>query len=154
MDTYFFDYKEAYQEARKQNKFTIFNNLQICYYNGKHKESPYENLIGLPLEELCDYMSETPNRGISNIKFTNQFSKKQQEEISSYIDALQNIAWQKKNNIGVEYRNAIKLQEPDFNEPWRILFITTRGTTVLQYVAKNLADAFNDLGYSTFILIE
>ncbi len=154
MGTYFFDYKDAYKEARKQNKFTIFNNLQICYYNGEHKVSPYPNLMGVPLGELCDYLSETPNRGISEIKFINSFSKLQQEEVLIYIDALQQIAWQKKNDIGSEYRKALEEQKPDFSEPLRILFITTRITTVLQYVAKNLADAFNDLGYSTFVSIE
>jgi hypothetical protein len=153
-DTYFFDYKEAYKEARKQNKFTIFNNLQICYYNGDYKQTPYENLIHLPVDQICDYMSETPNRGISEIKFTKNFSQAQQQEITIYIDALQKIAWKNKNDIGNEYRKLVKEQKLDFSEPLRILFITTRGTTVLQYVAKNLSDAFNDLGYSTFISIE
>ena len=154
VDTYFFNYQDAYKEARKQNKFTIFNNLQICYYNGEDKASPYENLIGLPIDKLCDYMTETPNRGISHILFDNIFTKEQKAEIEAYVKQLQYIAYMKKIEIGNQYRELIKMQEPDFNEPWRILFITTRGTTVLQYVAKNLADAFNDLGYSTFISIE
>ena len=156
MDTYFFDYKEAYKEARKQNRFTPFNNLQICYYNGEHKESPYQNLIGVPVDTFCDYMTETPNRGmsLSNLEFGKGFTKEQETQITAYLQQLQQIAYIKKKEIGDQYREAIQQQEPNFNEPLRILFVTTRGTTVLQYVTKNLADAFDSLGYQTFVSIE
>ena len=155
MDTYFFNYNDAYNEAKKQNTFGIFNNLQICYYNGEiNEQTPYQNLIPLPIDKICDYMMETPNRMIQNIKFDDNFNEDQQHQIASYIDQLQQIAAYKKTELGNQYRELIKNQVPDFNEPWRILFLTTRGTTVLQYVAKNLADAFNDLGYNTFISIE
>lgn len=155
MDTYFFNYNDAYNEAKKQNTFGIFNNLQICYYNGEiNEQTPYQNLIPLPIDKICDYMMETPNRMIQNIKFDDNFNEAQQHQIASYIDQLQQIAAYKKTELGNQYRELIKNQVPDFNEPWRILFLTTRGTTVLQYAAKNLADAFNDLGYNTFISIE
>ncbi len=153
-DTYFFDYKDALKEAKKENKLDIFGSLQLCYYNGENKHSTLENLIWLPLDDFCEYMSETPNRMVSDVVFDKSFTKEQEIQIKSYLQQLQFIAANKKKKIGNEYRKAIKKQSPNFNEPLRILFLTTRITTVLQFVAKNLADTFTQMGYDTFISIE
>lgn len=154
MDTYFFDYNEALEEAKRQNKFSVFDHLQICYYNGEDRESEYENLIGVPIDDFCDYVTESPNRAIENIRFDRRFNAIQKVQIKETMHELQNVAFNKKYSLGLEYKRLIREQKPDFSEPWRILFVTTRGTTVLQYVCKNMAEAFSDLGYETFVSIE
>jgi len=67
MDTYFTEYESAYYVAKQRNKSGIFNDLDICYYNGeKQDDGELENLIHLPLENIYDYFSETPNRHPTN----------------------------------------------------------------------------------------
>jgi hypothetical protein len=155
LDTYFFNLGEALQEAQKQNKIGLFNDLQICYYNGPQMpNNPYPNLISLPTDDICDYMSETPNRMIRQINFGGTFSEEEQSKMSILIHDLQKISWKNKAAIGDMYRQEIAKTKLDFTEPLRVLFITTRTTTVLQYVAKNVADAFDELGCDTFVSIE
>jgi hypothetical protein len=156
LDTYFFNLGEALQEAQKQNTSGIFNDLQICYYNGPEMpNNPYPNLISLPIDNICDYMSETPNRIIRKIQFDSTFTQEEQSKMTILISDLQKIAWRNKAAIGDEYRKVIKELKPDFNDQkLRVLFLTTRTTTVLQYVSKNLADAFDSLGHDTLVSIE
>ena len=154
MDVYFTEFESAYLEAQKQTKHGIFENLGICYYGGpKQDDEEYDNLIHLPLENIFDYFSETPNRNMTKF-FSNIPDEKVKQEIQEYIKTAQVLAWNEKNKFCNMYKEEIKKLNPDFSEPLRILFITTRITTVLQYVIKNLEETFRNLGYDTFISIE
>ena len=152
-DTYFFNQENALEVAKQQNRSGMFNDLQICYYNPLDipLQESYENLIPLPLEKIYDYMVETPNRMIKDINLSSDLPSDLCQDIAKYITKSQKNAVQKKYDFGLEYKNAIKNAFLDFDEPWRIFFLTSRHTTVLQYVIENIAEAFNGLGYDTFI---
>jgi len=154
MDTYFTEYESAYHVAKQKNRSGIFNDLDICYYNGdKQDNGELENLIHLPLEHIYDYFTETPNRhplnfisGIEDAKLKN--------DIQEFLQVSQSLAWDAKLKICNQYKEEVSKLEPDFSEPLRILFITTRITTVLQFATRNIEEVFRKMGYETFISIE
>lgn len=154
MDNYFMDYETAYLKAKQQSTSGIFNDLDICYYNGEKQDNgELQNLIHLPLEHVFEYFQEAPNRHPKNV-VANIEDKQLEKQIKDFLQVSLTLAWEEKNKICQQYKEEVQKLQPDFNEPWRILFITTRITTVLQHVAKNLESVFADMGYETFVSIE
>ena len=99
MDTYFTEYESALIVAKQQRKTGIFNDLDICYYNGPRQDNgELENLINLPLEHVFEYFSETPNRHplnfISGIEDENL-----KNQIQEFLTVAQTLAWDEKNKI-------------------------------------------------------
>ena len=154
MDTYFLNPLSAYEQAKKQERTGLFNDLQICYYHGEPIQSDLENLIHLPLENLYNFMCETPYRRIQICLRDEGFDVNVYDEIIVYINKVQNEAFKKIAEFEKLYKDEIRKLKLNFSEPLRVFFLTTRTTTVLQNSANGLMNAFKNLGYETFFSIE
>lgn len=154
MDHYFTEYENAYNTAKEQKRVGPFNQLEICYYNGvKQDDDEFINLIHLPLEEIYDYFSETPNRVPTNF-VSNIPDQNLKDKIQNHVSESIRHAWSKKNKICDHFKEEVSRLDPNFDEPLRILFVTTNMTTVGQYITKNIENEFRKMGYETFISIE
>ncbi len=154
MVTYFLNSLSAYEQAKKQIRTGLFNDLQICYYHGEPIQSDLENLIHLPLENIYDFMCETDYGLIEEITVNDTSNMELNNKIKTYIDTAQKEAVAKRAEFEKLYKEEIRKIKLDFNEPLRIFFLTSRITTVLQHTAKGLMNAFMNLGYETFLSIE
>lgn len=156
-DTYFLNPQVAFEEAKKQNKLYIngvIESTQICYYDGiELKDTPY-NCINVPIKNLIEYFSITENRFPTNINVTNSSISTNDELIklkNSFIKIMKISKDNMINNI-INISNKIKELKPNFNDKiLRVYIGTCRETTVMQYVSKNIASAFENLGYKVFV---
>lgn len=154
-DTYFLDPLEAYKTAILKNKSGLFSDLQICYYDGVKIENTPPNMIHLPMEKIYDFFLESGLRFPTDISFNGvRLTKQTKKEITQYLNTSLQESLIKRNEIMNSYKKKIKKLKLNFNEPLRVFFITTRITSVMQYIVKNLALEFEALGYETFISIE
>ena len=154
-DLYFLDSDIAYQTAILQNKSRLFNDLQVCYYDGIERKNTPGNMVHVPFENISDFFSESKLRPPQAMNCENKaLGENTINDINQYIQKSLYTASLKRQDTAGFYKKEIANIILDFKEPLRILFITTRITSVMQYAAKNVSEALKKLGYETFISIE
>jgi len=150
-DTYFFNSEIALQEANKCHRVytdsSVIDGMQICYYAGDEplENAPY-NCIHVPLENVYNYFVRTKNRIPLVINFDNtEFSLNEQVEVQGQFNVIMQAAIKEKEALIKLYMDEIRAFNPDFSEKKLRVFIPAcRETTVMQYVAKNIAEAFKE----------
>lgn len=160
-DIYFFDAQTALKTALEQNPTRTSNpkidGLQICYYNAEMPlENAPENCIFVPLENVYNYFITTKNRFPSNLSYVNtSYTVEEQKELSQAFDDILKTARLTRSQFVAEYVKEIEQFKPDFSEkPLRVFIPASRETTVMQYVANNIAEAFKKLDYDVHFFIE
>jgi len=161
LDTYFFNPQKALDIAQQQNRVDtsvkVIDALQICYYSGENKlEDTPENCIHVPLEEVFNYFVTTKNRFPKAISFENtEFSMPEQAELNSAFAEILGAAKEERKKLIQLYAKEIKEKKLNFQkEKLRVFVPACRETTVMQYVAKNIAEAFEDLECEVFYHIQ
>lgn len=157
-DIYFIDAQTALLTALQNNEVETIPNhpvkaLQLCYYAGEEKlESTPKNCIHVPLENVYNYFVTTKNRFPKQIRFDNtSFTIEEKKELTKAITSVLEASIQERNNLINLYSNKIKDSIPNFNEKKLRIFIPTiRESTVLKHVARNIADAFEDIDHEVF----
>ena len=160
-DTFFMDAETALIEAKKNNRVYIGNpeidGSQICYYAGDEEipNAPY-NCINVPLENVYNYFVSTRNRFPSEVNFNNtEYNQEEKNEFSEYFNTVLELAIKERDRIASILITEINSTKPDFTEEkWRIFIPTCRETTVMQYVSKNIAEAFEKLGFEVHFFIQ
>ncbi len=160
-DTYFFNEKEALRTAKQQNRISTsiktITALQICYYtsNKKLKNAP-ANCIFLELENVYNYLVTTKNRFPKAISFERStIDIQEQADIKQAFCEIMDSALKERENLVYLYAQRIFETIPDFNKkPLRVFIPASRETTVMQYVAKNIAEAFEEIGCEVLYFIQ
>ena len=150
MATYFLEPVAAYKQAKKKLRAKPFNEIDVCYYDGEEIQTDLDNLIHLPLENIYDFMCETPYPPITTIVPHDIHNEKFNREVQQYIDTAQAKVIIQREEFVKLYKQEIQKIKLDFSEPLRVFFISSRITTVLQHSAYSLMEAFKELGYETF----
>lgn len=147
-DTYFLNSELALEEALKDNKFYIndvIETTQICYYDGeKLPNAPY-NCINVPITDMITYFSTTTNRYPSSLnpEKSDTQTPEQIKQLMSLFKQIFKISQQKSNEKTLLLKEQIKKSKPDFSDDkLRVYIYGCRETTVMQYVAKNIANSF------------
>lgn len=161
LDTYFFSPKKALEIASKQNRVEtsvkVIDALQVCYYASEEaiENAPF-NCIHVPLESVFDYFSSTTNRFPQAISFEDtDFSMVEQAELNAAFGEILGAAQEERRKLSQLYVKEIKEKQLDFkDEKLRVFIPACRETTVMQYVAKNIAEAFEELGYEVYYHIQ
>ncbi len=152
VDTYFFDSALALEVALQKNRAETENprlkGLQICYYDGEELKNSPKNCIHLPLDKIYSYFVTSNNRFPRFVSFINTpFSISDQITFNTKLSEILNLAVIKNNRLVEKYKNKIKKNKPDFSEETLRVFIPAcRETMVMQYISKNVAKAFKQLG--------
>lgn len=161
LDTYFFSAKKALEIAKQQNRVETsvksVDALQVCYYTADEKLSNTpKNCIYVPLENVFNYFVTTTNRFPKAISFEDSsFSMPEQAELNAAFGEILGSAQEERRSLMKVYVNEIKQNEPNFNdEKLRVFLPACRETTVMQYVSKNIAEAFEDLDCEVFYHIQ
>ena len=155
VDFYFLDSTVAHNTALLQKKSGLFNNLQVCYYDGQKIEGTPENMINVPLEKIYDFFSKSNLRPPQAMNCEKRnLEKNTISNLNQYIQKSLYNASLKRQEMAALYKKEIQNIKLDFTQPLRILFITTRITSVMQYASKNVSEALRKLGYETFVSIE
>lgn len=161
LDTYFFSAKKALEVAKKQNRVETsvktVDALQVCYYAGEEElENTLKNCIYVPLEEVYNYFISTKKRFPKAISFEDtEYSMPEQAELNAAFSEILGAAKEERSKLVDLYAEEIRLSKLDFNDKKLRVFIPAcRETTVMQFVAKNIADAFEELGYEVFYNIQ
>ncbi len=152
-DSYFLNSYLALEKALENNKLLIngvTKSTQICYYDGEKLENTPYNCINVPIKDIVEYFSNTPNRYPTTIE-ASQSSIKTQEELNQFKSILLqlfNISRQKQLEKIDLLKKQIKNQKPNFNDSALRVFIGgCRETTVMQYVSKNIVDSMRETGF-------
>ncbi|UTJ06376.1 DUF3880 domain-containing protein [Arcobacter roscoffensis] len=161
LDTYFFSAEKALEIAKKQNRVEtsvkMIDALQICYYASEKaiEDAPF-NCIHVPLESVFDYFSSTTNRFPQAISFEDtEFSMVEQAELNAAFGEILGAAQEERRKLSQVYVKEIKEKHLDFkDEKLRVFIPACRETTVMQYVSKNIAEAFEKLGYKVYYHIQ
>ncbi len=160
LDTYFFDSSLALEIALQKNLVDSLNpriqGLQICYYNGNSLEKAPKNCIHVPLKNIGIYFSETNNRYPKFVSFANtSFSIEDKISINQKIAETLNFAIDRNFNLVSQYKHKIKRNKPDFSDKQLRIFIPAcRETVVMQYIAKNIAKSFKNMGCKVYYCIQ
>lgn len=158
-DIYCFDSATALEEARKRIRVGTANphvdGLQLCYYDGEAIADAPENCINVPINTFYDYFLTTKNRLPEQIHFgTKEYSADIKNELASAVrDTLQAVVKERNTMTTILMEEARKTR-PDSSGPLKIFLIASRETTVMQYISRNIADAFKKLGYEVFLSAE
>ncbi|MBF0380799.1 MAG: tetratricopeptide repeat protein [Magnetococcales bacterium] len=156
-DTFFLDRDEAYKEAIKQNqiqKTIAINVSQICYYHGEEFKNAPKNLISVPLDKLGEFFCFSYFRRPTAIKF----DPGNMEEVNRAISIADTL--QSETAVHeIDSKKNIELcvtQKPDFSpgKQLKILILTSIYTKVMQYSARDLANALRRKGCDVYLLIE
>ena len=150
-DTLFFDAQKALKTALKFNEVETIPDhpvkaLQICYYIGdklEEKEIP-KNCIHIELENLYNYFVTTKNRLPQIIDIASwEMNISEAQILAENINAILTCVIEERNNLVSIYAKKIIEQSANFNDQKLRIFIPTiRESTVIQYVSKNLSEAF------------
>ncbi len=152
VDTYFFDSKLALEVALQKNRAETNNprlkGLQICYYNGEELKNTPKNCIHLPLDNIYSYFVTTNNRFPKFVCYQNtNFTASDQIAFNAKIAEVLNFSIIENNRLVEKYKRKIKKNKPDFSEKTLRVFVPAcRETVVMQYISKNVASAFKNLG--------
>ncbi len=133
-DIYFNDFDEALETAKQQNKFTPYNNLQICYYDGEEKITEYKNLISLPKNEIVKKLFEL------NTRIPTKINSKDQKEIEEQIENFKIYKEERYQKIVEE----VKSLEIDFNQPLRFYISVDYGASVVWKTSELLKKIFEN----------
>lgn len=161
-DTYFLDKNEALKTSLQKNRVATGNTrvdaLQICYYNADEplEETPPENCIFVPFENVYNYFVTTKNRFPEYIDFTGtNFSENEKTLLSKSFVSILDTARIERKNLSNLYLEKLSKQKLDFSErPLRVFIPACRETTVMQYISRNIADAFEKKGYKVLFHIQ
>lgn len=149
LDTYFFDSREAFLVASKNNKSDINgNNLQVCYYHGEKIESNLNNLIHMPMERMLNDLEEGRYRIPSKISFQgvdidDDSKATVTNKINQILDKARSLRLLKNN----QYFENIKNAKLDFKQQLRFYMPAHVNTRVMQYVTKHISEALKREGY-------
>ena len=161
LDTYFFNADKALEIAKQQNRVETsvkaVDALQLCYYTADEKLSNTpKNCIYVPLEDVFNYFVTTKYRFPKAISFEDSgFSMPEQAELNGAFSQILGEAKNEREKLAREYAQKIFENSPDFSEkPWKVFIPACRETTVMQYVSKNIASTFEELGYEIFYNIQ
>ncbi|MFA6196758.1 MAG: hypothetical protein WC656_08955 [Sulfurimonas sp.] len=149
-DIYFLDSKEALRVASEQNRWggEVGYNLQACYYDGEKIESDLPNLFHLPIDNLLEGLVYGRDRIPSQINFTGlDISYQVQIQILTHFNMTMEQAREYRTQINSQYISQLKSLKLDFSEPLRFYLMANSQTTVMQFISKNIADIFKDMGY-------
>ncbi|NOZ53772.1 MAG: hypothetical protein GXP08_11660 [Gammaproteobacteria bacterium] len=159
-DCYFFDRNLALKTAKQQNRVTTMHpsitGLQICYYDGDLIENGPENFINAKFKDILSFLSNTRLRYPSRVIYPAQASPAQQSKITELFDRAMKEANSQREQLAGAYLARIRTQQAAYhvNEPLRIYLRANRLTTVMQYVAKNIAKAVESLGHLSKLSVE
>lgn len=161
LDTYFLNSEKALEIANQKNRVQTsvkdIDALQICYYAGETKiQKAPKNCIHVPLEEVFNYFVNSKKRFPKAISFENtEFSMPEQAQLNHAFEEILNNAKIERTKLVDIYLSELKKISPNFNEEKLRVFIPAcRETAVMQYVSKNIADAFEELGYEVLYHIQ
>jgi hypothetical protein len=152
-DTYFFSPQEALRVASEQNRSDDLLQyfLQVCYYNGEKIQSDLVNLIHLPAESLIDDLACGTYRIPTSIDFTGMdISQYEKKDILEQMKTAITKASQYRDELNEVYKQKLRTAKLDFLEPLRIYIGANSRTRVMQYVARDIADAFIARGYNVY----
>ena len=147
-DTYFLNAEEALKVASQQNRWGENNYyLQVCYYEGEKIDSDLPNLIHLPIENLVEGLAYGRHRIPEVLNFDGL-------ELSSDIklNVLVNFnlsikqAQGYRTQLNQQYLHSIQNLKLNFDETLRVYLSASTSTRVMQYVSKNIAEAFAQKG--------
>lgn len=149
-DTYFFSPQEALRVASQQNRSDDpdHEHLQICYYNGDKIESDLPNLIHTPVETLIDDLAQGEYRIPFNIDFTD-FNAPQEikDDITKNLELSFQQAFAYRRELNKIYIDRMKNAKLDFSEPLRFYIRSHSCTSVMQHIAKSIADTLKNRGH-------
>ncbi len=139
-DTYFANFAEALEIAKLQNKFTAYNNLQLCYYDGPEVKNSYPNLINLPKEKISTRLLELGTR------IPTSFKTKDNNLISKYIEDFK----EKKEKEHLKLINKIKDSKLNFNESLRVYISADYGGKVVLKTYQFLYNLFLEQNFKVY----
>lgn len=159
-DSYFLDPRVAYHTAMQQNRVSLnhptITGLQVCYYDGEELEGAPDNLINVKLEDALTYFSLCSTRLPQKVVVPANADSEMRAAIEKTFDDL--LAQVKKNQLEnlAEMGMYARQHSPTLSEGEkpRVLLPSSRRTTVMQYVSRNLAHALEKLGFETLFYIE
>ncbi len=161
-DTYFLDRDLAYATALNKNRVKLehpnIDGLQICYHNGEPFHDAPANLICVPTEKIYDFFMNTRLRIPYRLEFSPEPETTEQEknEITKTYHELLSTMIKQQIKIREHLNRELTTLQPIFKniQPYRVYLIANRQTLVMQYAARYLAKAFQNLGHQVEFSIE
>jgi len=159
-DSYFLDPRIAFHTALQKNRVWLLHptisGLQVCYYDGEVLEGAPDNLINVKLENALNYFSTCATRLPSQIVLPPIMDAENKLAIElTFIELMQQVKENRSQNINSLSHMLSERKPKRVNgEKPRVLLPTSRVTTVMQHVTKNIAHAFEKRGFETLICIE
>lgn len=158
MDTYFLDPKRAEYVANRRQRIQqtpVVSGIQLCYYSGEPVANPVDNLIPLAEDTLIDCLITTRLRRPTRVEC--DLEKPGAVERALRIAGLLDHAGLMRSQFGMQcftYRAENGPEFPPRDKKWRIYLSASRLTVVMQYSARDLANAFRHQGHSVMFSIE
>lgn len=143
-DTYFDNFTLAQQEAKKQNRFTPYENLQICYYCGEKQPTTLKNLIHLPIDNIINTLIALKTRIPTQLLFAD---KEMKEHAKEKLEACE----LKKEQIYQTTIKKIKTTHLNFNEPLRFYISVRYGEKVVATTYETIYNTLIKMGFQVFI---
>ncbi|MBS3964058.1 MAG: glycosyltransferase family 1 protein [Methylomonas sp.] len=158
-DTYFVDPLLALNVAKQRNRVfcghPTIDGLQICYYRGELPAHDLDNLIHLELDDFEDFFMRSRLRIPENIQIPDGLEPELQSAVRQAIAKAVESVKQRRAMLTGQLANKAKAMRPGaVGKRPRMFILGNRLTTVMQYSAKGIAQAFADLGWKTLFHIE
>jgi len=140
-DIYFEDFNQAFEIAKQQNRFSAYDCLQICYYDGEEQEAAYKNLINLPHNEIVDKLF------LLNTRIPTKIISKNEKNILKEIERFKTL----KQNLYSQSIQSIKTLNIDFNEPIRVYISADFGSCVVLKAYLILSKIFEKYNFDVYL---
>lgn len=159
-DTYFVDPLLALNVAKQRNRVycghPTIDGLQVCYYRGELPDCDIENLFHVELEMFQDFFTVSRLRLPEFIDMPNELEDELKqavkEDVAQLIKAVQSQRYSLTRQLAIHASNLKPFA--DMTRPLRVLFATSRLTTVMQYASLNVAKVFEKKGYEILFYID
>lgn len=139
-DTYFDNFNDALEIAKQQNRFSAYNCLQICYYDGAEQKTPYKNLINLPQNEIVDRLL------FLNTRIPTKVISKSEKNILEQIERFKTL----KKELYFKSVMEIKSLNINFEDPLRFYMSIDYGGKVVSNIYKILYDVILNMGFDIY----
>ncbi len=163
-DCLFFDPPQAYAFAKLRQRVPLtmaVTGLQVCYLVGDSSGLPEvpENLIVLPRDaaQIVDFLARTRLRLPTDLMFPDALPSDERAALGQQVNALIEAVRGRRRELVFEvlsrylHRQARPRAQ---DEPLRVMAWTGRTTTVMQWSARALLDAFAELGLEVELVTE